>query len=205
MNDRNNKKFNNLKQNRINNQIKAKTVFLIDESGEKIGIVSIFEAMDRANEKNLDLVEVSKDEASPVCKIMDYGKHCFLLNKNKSKAKKEQKTREKKEIQVRPNIEEHDFQVKLRQLLEFLQSGFKVNIVLKFKGRQIVHPEIGINVLNRFAENSKHLGKVEVFPVVEGKRANMLIAPSANASGNANSNANANIKNKKEAGEELED
>lgn len=170
-------KFNNLKQNRINDQITAKKVFLIDEDGTKIGVISIFEAMDKARERGLDLVEVGKTEFPPVCKIMNYGKHCFMLKKNQVKSRKENKFKEKKEIQVRPNIEEHDFQVKLRHLIEFLKDGFKVNIVLKFKGRQIVHPSIGMNLLQKFAENAKEYGKVEVQPVIEGKRATMTMAP----------------------------
>ncbi len=172
-------KFNNLKQNRINDQITAKKVFLIDEDGTKLGVVSIYDAMDKAREHNMDLVEVARNEFPPVCKIMDYGKHCFLLKKNQVKARKENKFKEKKEIQVRPNIEEHDFQVKLRHLIDFLKTGFKVSIVLKFKGRQIVHPSIGMNLLQRFADHAKEVGKVEVHPVIEGKRANMIMAPIA--------------------------
>lgn len=170
-------KFNNLKQNRINDQITAKKVFLIDEDGTKLGVLSIYEAMDKANERNLDLVEVGKTEFPPVCKIMDYGKHCFMMKKNQMKSKKENKFKEKKELQVRPNIEEHDFQVKLRHLMDFLKDGFKVSIILKFKGRQIVHPKIGMDLLQRFAECAKEFGKIEVLPVIEGKRANMIMAP----------------------------
>jgi|GEM_PF-2314269 len=170
-------KFNNLKQNRINDQITAKKVFLIDEDGTKLGVLSIYEAIDKANARNLDLVEVGKNEFPPVCKIMDYGKHCFMMKKNQMKSKKENKFKEKKELQVRPNIEEHDFQVKLRHLIDFLKDGFKVSIVLKFKGRQIVHPKIGMDLLQRFAESSKEVGKIEVLPVIEGKRANMIMAP----------------------------
>jgi len=170
-------KFNNLKQNRINDQITAKKVFLIDEDGTKLGVLSIYEAMDKAAAHNMDLVEVARNEFPPVCKIMDYGKHCFLMKKNQVKSKKESKFKEKKELQVRPNIEEHDFQVKLRALIDFLKSGYKVNIVLKFKGRQIVHPSIGLNLLQRFADNTKDIGKIEVHPVIDGKRANMVMAP----------------------------
>lgn len=172
-----NKNCNNVKQNKINEQITAKKVFLIDDQGEKVGVISFFEAMDMATSKNLDLVEVAGNEFPPVCKLMDYGKYCFTLKKNQGKSKKESKTREKKEIQVRPFIEEHDFQVKLKQLSEFLKTGFKVNMVLKFKGRQIMHPDIGLEVLRRFAADVEGLGKVETPPVVDGKRANMLIVP----------------------------
>lgn len=170
-------KFNNLKQNRINDQITAKKVFLIDEDGTKLGVVTIHEAMEKANSYNMDLVEVARNEFPPVCKIMDYGKHCFLMKKNQMKAKKENKFKEKKELQVRPNIEEHDFQVKLRHLIDFLKTGFKVSIILKFKGRQIVHPKIGMDLLQRFADSAKDVGKVEVQPIIEGKRANMIMAP----------------------------
>lgn len=183
MNDKNSKKFNNLKANRINEQINAKKVFVIDENGVKLGVLSIFEAMDLARSKSLDLVEVARNEFPPVCKLMDYGKHCFMMKKNQAKSKKENKTREKKEVQVRPVIEEHDFQVKLRRIIEFLEDGYKVNVILKFKGRQIVHPEIGMKVLERFIAGVEGVGKVEIKPVIEGRRANMILAPISSSGG----------------------
>jgi len=174
-------KFNNLKQNRINGQITAKKVFLIDDEGTKIGVLSIYEAMDMANAKNLDLVEVARNEFPPVCKLMDYGRHCFMIKKNQVKSKKESKFKEKKEVQVRPVIEEHDFQVKLRRIVGFLEDGYKVNVILKFKGRQIVHPDIGMKVLQRFIDGIEGIGKVETKPIIEGRRANMGLAPVVNA------------------------
>lgn len=176
---RGNKAPNNLKANRINWLITAKKVFVIDEAGTKLGALSLNEAISLAESKGLDLVEVARNEFPPVCKLMDYGKHCFVSKKNQSKSKRENKVREKKEIQVRPNIEEHDFQVKLKHLAEFLKDGFKVNIILKFKGRQIVHPSIGMNLLKRFANEVKDFSKVETQPQIEGRRASMLIGPTA--------------------------
>lgn len=173
-------KGNDTKANRINWQITAKKVFLISDDGEKLGAMSLFDAMEIATSKNLDVVEVARNEFPPVCKLMDYGKHCFIIKKNQAKSKKENKFKEKKELQVRPNIEEHDFQVKLKHLKDFLEDGYKVNIILKFKGRQIVHPSIGLGVLERFANEVKDISKVEAMPVIEGKRANMLIGPNAN-------------------------
>ncbi len=172
-----NKERNNNKGPRINQKITAKKVFLIDEVGTKIGVLSFFEALNIAQEKGLDLVEVAKNEFPPVCKIMDYGKHCFLTKKNQSKAKKESKSKEPKEIRVRPSIEDNDFQVKLKHLIDFLEDGYKVTIVLKYKGRQIVHPEIGIQVLKNFVEFSKHVGKMEGNFSVEGKKTSILIIP----------------------------
>jgi len=168
---------NDTKANRINWQITAKKIFLIGEDGEKLGAMSLFDAISLAEGKGLDVVEVARNEFPPVCKLMDYGKHCFVVKKNQAKSKKDNKFKETKEIQVRPNIEEHDFQVKQKHLVDFLQDGYKVSIILKFKGRQIVHPSIGLAILERFASVVKDFAKVETHPVIEGKRANMILAP----------------------------
>jgi translation initiation factor IF-3 len=167
------------KKYRINHQINERRVFLIDENDNKLGEMSNYEALAIAESRSLDLVEVARNAFPPVCKLMDYGKHLFIAKKNQSKSKKEQKTRtrEKKELQVRPTIDEHDFQVKLRQLREFLQDGCKVSIVLKFRGRQVIHPDIGLSVLRKFADAVCEIGKIEAEPVVEGKRAAMLLGP----------------------------
>lgn len=166
-----------LDSTRINRRITARQVFLINETGEKVGVVPIDEALYLADIVKMDLVEVSGKEFPPVCKIMDYGKYRFNMQKNQARIRKEQKLKEIKELQVRPNIEEHDLQVKLKQLKSFIEDGLKVQIILKFKGRQIVHPEIGLDVLRKFAISSAEIAKVETEPKIEGKKAIMIMVP----------------------------
>lgn len=162
---------------RINRQIHSKQVFLIDEHGTKLGMIPTEEALRKASDLGLDLVEVAGKEFPPVCKLMNYGKHLFNMKKAQSKIRKDQKLREIKEIQIRPVIEEHDFAVKLKRLEEFVTEGLKVQVVLKFRGRQMAHPELGLEVLKKFAEASKEVAKVESQPKMEGKRAFMMMAP----------------------------
>lgn len=174
-----NKKIINQKEHRINHEIKARYVFLINENGDKLGNTSIFEARDEAAKVGKDLVQISIQNNLSICKIMDYGKFCFENKKNKAKNKKSNKTNEIKEIQVRPLIEENDFQVKLKRISDFLDEGYKINIVLKFKGRQITHPEVGLKVLNKFLEILDDKAKLELAPKIEGKRALMTLSPKA--------------------------
>ena len=168
---------NNLRPNRINFQIKSRQMRVIDEEGENLGTLTKEQALDLASQKNLDLVEVSGPEGPSVCKVMDYGKYRFQLNKNKTKVKKEQKSREKKEIQVRPCIGDHDLDVKNRRLKEFLEAGMKVQVILKFKGRQLAHPELGLAVLKKMEEFVKDVAKADNVPKVESKRAFLIMVP----------------------------
>ena len=177
-------KFNSRKfgrEHRINDEIKSKFVILIDENSKKVGSVPLFEAKqaakDAENGKGMDLVQVGFNGTVPICKIMDYGKFCFELKKNKAKAKRENKQKDNKEIQVRPIIEKNDFEVKLKSLKSFLNAGSKVNVILKFRARQNAHPEIGLAVLNKFKEAVQDISKAESEPKVEGRKAVLTLNP----------------------------
>lgn len=169
------------KGHKINDAIKGKFIFLIDQNGQKLGNISIIEAKAMAVQEGMDLVQVGQNEDNnliiPVCKIMDYGRFCFELKKNKAKTKKENKLNEIKEIQIKPMIEENDYQVKMKKAMEFVKSGNKVNVILKFKGRQNAHPEIGLQILERFAKDLFEVAKAENTPKVEGRRAVMVLSP----------------------------
>ena len=170
-------KKNNLREHKINSEIRSSTVFLIDQNGTKTGNISIFQAKDLAKEAQMDLVQVAENNSIPVCKIMNYGKYLFELKKNQVKARKENKFNETKEIQVKPMIEENDYQVKLRRAVDFLTLGYKVSFVLKLKGRQNAHPDIGLEVLQKFITNTKDVAKVYNPPKMDGKRGMMLLVP----------------------------
>ncbi len=164
---------------RINKQIKAPFVRLVIE-GEGARIVSLQEALKIADEKGLDLVEVSPNQDPPVCKIIDYGKWKFEQTKKKKEQQKKQHVIEIKELNFSPLIGEHDYQIKLRKAKEFIEEGNKVKIILKFKGRQIEHPEIGIELLNRFIADTSEFSKLEVAPKKEGRIMTLIIAPKGN-------------------------
>jgi translation initiation factor IF-3 len=163
----------------INSQIKAKEVQLISDDGEKLGVISIQEALTKAEEKNLDLVLVAPNVNPPVCKIMNYGKYKFEQAKKEKEAKKKQKTLEIKEIRITPNIEEHDFGFKSKNARKFLEEGNKVKITVKFRGREVNNVKLGENVLDKFTEALEDIAVVEKKPKLEGR--NMFIMLSKKA------------------------
>ncbi|MGB9867900.1 MAG: translation initiation factor IF-3 [Bacillota bacterium] len=164
---------------RINQAIKAKEVRLVSPEGEQLGIVSLRDALRAAAERGLDLVEVAPTAKPPVCRIMDYGKYKYEQAKKEKEAKKKQKVSELKEIKVRPTIDDHDFEVKLRSARRFLADGDRVRIVVMFRGREISHLDLGKEILQRFARGVVELAIVEKPPKVEGKNMTMTLAPKA--------------------------
>ncbi|WP_075473928.1 translation initiation factor IF-3 [Buchnera aphidicola] len=172
------KKIQILKPNRINNEIRSSKVRLTDIHGEQIGIVAFHEALKRAKELGVDLVEISPNAEPPVCRIMNYGKFLYQKSKSIKKQKKKQKVVNVKEIKFRPGTDESDYQVKLRNSIRFLENGNKVKITLRFRGREMVHQQIGVKVLNRIKNDLLELSLVEVFPSkIEGRQMIMVLAP----------------------------
>lgn len=163
----------------INRQIRAKEVQLIEDDGQKAGIISLDQALERAESKNLDLVLVSPNTNPPVCKIMNYGKYKFEQAKKEKEAKKKQKAIEVKEIRITPNIEQHDFEFKAKNARKFIEDGNKLKITIKFKGREVNNSKLGEDVLNKFIENLSDIAIVEKQPKLEGK--NMFIMLSKKA------------------------
>lgn len=161
----------------INDEIRVKEVRLIDADGSQLGIVSTKEAQKIANQKNLDLVNIAPQANPPVCKIMDYGKYKFEVAKKEKEAKKKQKTITIKEIRISPTIEEHDFNVKAKQIVQFLKDGDKVKVTVRFRGREVSYASLGEALLNRFASMIEELGSVEKKPKLEGKNMIMIISP----------------------------
>ena len=150
---------------------------LIDAEGEQVGIVATTMALEKAKEASLDLVEISPNVDPPVCKIMDHGRFRFELNKKQHSAKKKQKLVQIKEIKFRPGTEEGDYQVKLRNLVKFLENGDKTKITLRFRGREMAHRELGAKLLKRVEEDLTELATVEQFPKLEGRQMVMVMAP----------------------------
>ena len=152
-------------------------VRLISEKGEQVGVVSKNEALAMAQEVGLDLVEVSPNADPPVCKILDYGKLKYETQKKKNEARKKQKIIEVKEIKMRPGIDQHDYDVKMRSIHRFLDEGDKVKVTLRFRGREMVHQELGVKVLERVRDDLTTIAKVEQFPKMEGRQMTMVMAP----------------------------
>jgi translation initiation factor IF-3 len=152
-------------------------VRLIDAEGEQKGIVPIAEAMQAAQAATLDLVEISPDAKPPVCKLMDYGKHVFEAKKQQAAQKKKQKQTQVKEMKFRPGTDEGDYQIKLRNLVRFLENGDKAKVTLRYRGREMAHQELGIEMLKRIETDLEELGNVEQFPKMEGRQLTMVIAP----------------------------
>ena len=150
---------------------------LIGENGDQLGVVSTREAISRAADVGLDLVEVAANVDPPVCKILDYGKLKYETQKKKSEARKKQKTIDVKEIKFRPNIEQHDYDVKMKAMRRFLEDGDKVKVTLRFRGREMMHQHLGMKVLNRVREETDELAKVEQVPQMEGRQMVMVLAP----------------------------
>ncbi len=142
-----------------------------------MGVMKTADAIAEADAQGLDLVEVSPNTNPPVCKILDYGKFKYEAQKKKNEAKKKQKIIEVKEIKLRPNIDEHDYQVKMRNVQKFLDEGDKVKVTMRFRGREMAHQELGVNVLNRVRDDTEEVAKIEAFPKLEGRQMIMVIAP----------------------------
>ncbi|MDT4331784.1 translation initiation factor IF-3 [Methylomonas sp. MED-D] len=162
---------------RLNTDITARRVRVIGAEGEQVGVVSINEALQLAYDANLDLVEISPNADPPVCKIMDFGKYQFEQNKKLQAAKKKQKQIQIKEIKFRPGTEEGDYQVKIRSLVKFLNEGDKTKITVRFKGRELTHRELGMDLLKRIETDLEELASVEQFPKLEGRQMVMVMAP----------------------------
>jgi len=161
---------------RVNRMINVREVRLVDQDGENVGVVGRDRAIEMAEEVGLDLVEVSPNASPPVCKILDYGKFKYEAQKKKNEAKKKQKIIDVKEIKMRPNIDDHDYDVKLKAARKFLGDGDKVKVTMRFRGREMAHQDIGMGVLNRVKDDLEEMGKVEQYPKLEGRQMIMVIA-----------------------------
>mgnify|MGYP000615128947 FL=1 len=162
---------------RINEEIRAREVRVIGSDGEQLGIMSGREAQQLAYEKHLDLVEIAPTAKPPVCRIMDYGKYRYEQQKREKESRKKQKTFDIKEVKLRPGIEEHDFNVKFKNAVRFLEDGDKVKVTIMFRGRELSHTELGEVLLNKMAAKLKEMAVVERQPKLEGKNMIMIVAP----------------------------
>ncbi|HEV8028149.1 MAG TPA: translation initiation factor IF-3 [Stellaceae bacterium] len=162
---------------RVNQEIVVPRVRLVDERGEMIGVVTRTEALQRATEAGLDLVEVAATADPPVVKILDYGKFKYEEQKRKNEARKKQKVIEVKEIKLRPGIDDHDYEVKMRSMVKFIEEGDKVKVTMRFRGRELAHQEIGMNVLMRVKGDLDEVAKVEQHPRMEGRQMTMVMSP----------------------------
>ncbi|MEQ9116046.1 MAG: translation initiation factor IF-3 [Rickettsiales bacterium] len=160
-----------------NNEITASSVRLVDQNGEMQGIVQRDAAIQKASSLGLDLVEIAPNSEPPVCKILDFGKFKYEAKKKKQLAKKKQKNVELKEIKLRPNIGENDLNIKIKQITKFLTEGHKVKITVRFRGREITHNELGINLANTIVEKTEEISKPESEAKVEGRQVVMVLAP----------------------------
>ena len=162
---------------RINEAIRAREVQLISDTGENLGVVGRFDALAKAQEVGLDLVEISPNANPPVCKILDYGKFKYEQQKKAAEQKKKQKVIEIKEIKMRPNIDDHDYDVKIRAMKRFFEEGDKVKVTLRFRGREMAHMELGMQLLQRVKTDFAEKTKVEAEPKLEGRQMIMVLAP----------------------------
>lgn len=162
---------------RINEEIKAREVRVVDTEGNQIGIIPVKDALRLAEERQLDLVEIAPVAKPPVCKLMDYGKYKYEQSKREKEARKRQRIISVKEVKLRPNIEDHDFEVKARNVARFLKGGDKVKATIMFRGREIVHTQLGQQLLKRLADHVKDFSTIERQPKLEGKNMIMVLAP----------------------------
>ncbi|WP_328590473.1 translation initiation factor IF-3 [Mesobaculum littorinae] len=162
---------------RVNDRIRATEIRLIGPEGENVGVVTPQRALDLAQQVGLDLVEISPNASPPVCKIMDFGKFKYETQKRESEARKKQKIIEVKEVKFRPNTDTHDYDVKMRNVVKFLEKGDKVKVTLRFRGREMAHQNLGRELLERVADDVKEIGKVENMPKMEGRQMVMMIGP----------------------------
>jgi len=161
----------------INRDIRAREVQLIDAEGHNRGVVETTEALQLADEAGLDLVEIVPNATPPVCKILDFGKFRFLEQKKAAEARKRQKVVEIKEIKLRPGIDDHDYEVKMRAVRRFFEEGDKVKVTLRFRGREMAHQDLGFKLLNRVRVETGPIAKVEAEPLMEGRQMTMVLAP----------------------------
>ncbi|WP_225072265.1 translation initiation factor IF-3 [Desulfuromonas sp. CSMB_57] len=164
-------------ETRVNRAIRAKEIRVVDDEGGMLGIMSVRDALIAAEERGLDLVEVSPNAEPPVCRIMDYGKFKYEASKRAADAKKKTARVEIKEVKMRPKTEEHDFQVKLRNVRRFLENGDKVKVTVMFRGREVTHPEFGAALMERVSTEIGELGLVEMTPRMAGRFMTMVLAP----------------------------
>ena len=162
---------------RFDEMIQSDKVRVIDENGENLGVMFTNEAIEQANEIGLNLVEVSPNADPPVCKFLDVGKYRYEAQKKANAARKTQKTQQIKEIKMRPNIDDHDYDVKMRSVKKFIEDGDKVKMTLRFRGREMAHQELGMDVLKRVQEDVTEIAKVEAYPRLEGRQMLMVLAP----------------------------
>src|SRR5262249_29401782 len=162
---------------RVNEDIRVREVQLIDKDGTNRGVVATPEAITLARDVGLDLVEISPNTSPPVCKILDYGKFKYQAQKKAAEARKKQKTVEVKEIKLRPGIDKHDYEVKMRSMKRFFEEGDKVKVTLRFRGREMAHQELGYKLLQRVREDTGTIAKVESEPQSEGRQIVMILAP----------------------------
>ncbi|WP_372841500.1 translation initiation factor IF-3 [Phaeovulum sp.] len=162
---------------RINDRIRAAEIRLIGADGENVGVVTPAKAMEMADEAGLDLVEISPNAVPPVCKIMDFGKFKFEQQKREAEARRKQHIIEIKEIKFRPGTDTHDYEVKMRSVMKFLEEGDKVKVTLRFRGREMAHQQLGLELLNRVADDIGDAGKVESMPRLEGRQMVMMVGP----------------------------
>lgn len=162
---------------RVNDQIRVPNVMLIDDEGENRGVMETAEAIEMAAEQGLDLVEVSPNASPPVCKFLDYGKYKFQAQKKAAEARRKQKTVEVKEIKMRPNIDTHDYEVKMRNMRRFFDAGDKVKVTLRFRGREMAHQNLGMKLMQRVKAEVEPIAKVELHPRLEGRQMIMVLSP----------------------------
>ncbi|MCP4185793.1 MAG: translation initiation factor IF-3 [Hyphomicrobiales bacterium] len=162
---------------RANSDIDVEEVQLIDADGDNKGIVAIADAIDLAKDHGLDLVEISPNNKPPICKILDLGKYKYEAQKKAAEARKKQKTQDVKEIKMRPNIDTHDYDVKMRSISKFIGEGDKVKVTLRFRGREMAHQELGMQLLQKVKEDTDKIAKVDAEPKLEGRQMMMVISP----------------------------
>ena len=162
---------------RVNGEINSTRVRLVDERGRMVGVVGRNEALAMAADAALDLVEIAPNADPPVCKILDFGKFKYEEQKKKNEARKKQKIIDVKEIKLRPSIDDHDYQVKMRSMNKFIEEGDKVKVTMRFRGRELAHQELGMNVLMRVRDDLDGIAKVEQMPRMEGRQMTMVVAP----------------------------
>ncbi|HIC65940.1 MAG: translation initiation factor IF-3 [Paracoccus sp.] len=162
---------------RVNERIRVAEIRLIGPEGENVGVVSPSVGLDMARESGLDLVEISPNATPPVCKVMDLGKFKYEQQKREAEARKKQKIIDIKEVKFRPGTDTHDYDVKMRNVMKFLEGGDKVKVTLRFRGREMAHQDLGLDLLNRVRDDVGEAGKVEAMPKLEGRQMVMMIAP----------------------------
>jgi len=162
---------------RYDNMIQSDKVRVIDENGENLGVMYTSEAIEQAADVGMNLVEVSPNADPPVCKFLDVGKYRYEAQKKANAARKTQKTQDIKEIKMRPNIDDHDYDVKMRSMNKFIENGDKVKVTLRFRGREMAHQHLGMDLLRRVQDDVQEIAKVEAYPRLEGRQMLMVLAP----------------------------